>query len=306
MFRQSTSKVIMIRPVSFNYNSETAKTNSFQQESNISSSLTQTKALQEFDAMTKLLEKNKVEVKVFEDTLDSYTPDSVFPNNWFSTHQNGSIFLYSMYNLNRRLEKRGDIITFLISQGFNLKPENDFSKYETKNLFLEGTGSLVLDRINKIAYACLSARTNQVLFDEFCQKAGFQGISFQAFDQLKNPIYHTNVMMGIGTSWAYVCLDAIVDLQEREKVRKSLSSTGHKIIELNQYQIQNFAGNVLELENLSGKKFILISKTAFDSLFLEQKKVTEEFVDWIVPDIKTIETNGGGSSRCMVAEIFTP
>lgn len=306
MLKQSTSQVIMIKPCAFDYNLQTAKTNFFQKKTNNpDSSKTQKMALKEFSQVVELIQEKNIKVKVFEDTLTPHTPDSIFPNNWFSTHQDGNIFIYSMCNSNRRIEKRIDIIDYLKSQNLILKPENDFSKWEEKGLFLEGTGSLVLDRVNKIAYSCLSARTESNLFQEFCQKSGFYGIAFEALDMYKNPIYHTNVVMGIGTNWAYICLDAIPDKKQREEVKKSLISTGHQIIELTQEQVNSFAGNVLELQNPQGEKFILISKTAFNSLTEKQKLETEKFVDWIVPEINTIEQNGGGSVRCMVAEVFS-
>lgn len=306
MLKQSTNKVIMIRPCAFDYNPETATSNTFQTKLlNTDSATTQALALKEFDAMVNLLEQNQIKVEVFEDTPEPHTPDSIFPNNWFSTHQDGQIFIYSMCNHNRRLEKREDILEFLTnSLNFQFLPENDFSKYQEQEIFLEGTGSLVLDRVNKIAYCCLSVRSNKLLLQEFCQKAGYKAVVFQAFDKDKNPIYHTNVMMGIGTKWVYICLESILDKQERENVKNSLLQTGHEIIEISQEQVKNFAGNVLELENNLKEKFILISKTAFDSLKKEQKEQTEKFVKWLIPDIKTIETNGGGSVRCMVAEIF--
>jgi hypothetical protein len=296
----------MIRPCAFDYNPETATSNTFQTKLlNTDSTTTQALALKEFDAMVNLLEQNQIKVEVFEDTPEPHTPDSIFPNNWFSTHQDGQIFIYSMCNHNRRLEKREDILEFLTnSLNFQFLPENDFSKYQEQEIFLEGTGSLVLDRVNKIAYCCLSVRSNKLLLQEFCQKAGYKAVVFQAFDKDKNPIYHTNVMMGIGTKWVYICLESILDKQERENVKNSLLQTGHEIIEISQEQVKNFAGNVLELENNLKEKFILISKTAFDSLKKEQKEQTEKFVKWLIPDIKTIETNGGGSVRCMVAEIF--
>jgi hypothetical protein len=296
----------MIRPCAFDYNPETATSNTFQTKLlNTDSATTQALALKEFDAMVNLLEQNQIKVEVFEDTPEPHTPDSIFPNNWFSTHQDGQIFIYSMCNHNRRLEKREDILEFLTnSLNFQFLPENDFSKYQEQEIFLEGTGSLVLDRVNKIAYCCLSVRSNKLLLQEFCQKAGYKAVVFQAFDKDKNPIYHTNVMMGIGTKWVYICLESILDKQERENVKNSLLQTGHEIIEISQEQVKNFAGNVLELENNLKEKFILISKTAFDSLKKEQKEQTEKFVKWLIPDIKTIETNGGGSVRCMVAEIF--
>ncbi|HWZ35364.1 MAG TPA: arginine deiminase-related protein [Mucilaginibacter sp.] len=301
---QSTSNLLMIRPVSFGYNEQTAASNTFQTQGD-DQQLVQVKALAEFDGLVKVLRDNGVSVTVIEDTLMPHTPDSIFPNNWVSFHDNGDVFTYPMQAENRRLERREDIITEL-EDNFEVKHVIDLSRFEHQGQFLEGTGSMVLDRENKITYACLSPRTNQEVLDVFCKQTGYKSVTFHAFNQNGFAIYHTNVMMCIGSSFAVACLDSITNDTEKEVFIHSLKNTGKQIINISFYQMNHFAGNMLEIRNNTGETLIVMSKSAFDTLNHQQKASLVSFGKLIYADISTIETNGGGSARCMIAEVHLP
>lgn len=301
---QSTSNLLMIRPVSFGYNEQTASSNTFQSQS-ADQQLVQVKALAEFDGLVKVLRDNGVSVTVIEDTLEPHTPDSIFPNNWVSFHDNGDVFTYAMQAENRRLERREDIITEL-EDNFEVKHVIDLSRFEHQGQFLEGTGSMVLDRDNKIAYACLSPRTSQEVLDTFCKQTEYKSVTFHAFDQNDFAIYHTNVMMCVGSNFSVACLDSITDNAEKEEFINSLKSTGKQIIDISFDQMTHFAGNMLEVKNHAGETLIVMSKSAFDALNFQQKAVLSSFGKLIYADISTIETNGGGSARCMIAEVHLP
>lgn len=294
----------MIRPVNFGFNEQTALSNTFQTQS-ANQQTVQAMALAEFDNLVKILRYNGVSVIVVEDTPEPHTPDSIFPNNWISFHDNGDVFTYPMQAKNRRLERRDDIIRKLENK-FRINHVIDLSRFEQKNQFLEGTGSMVLDRENMLAYACLSPRTDQQVLDAFCKQTGYKAVSFHAFDQNGFAIYHTNVMMCIGSNFAVICLDSIIDPTEKETVINSLRRSGKQIISITSDQMNHFAGNMLEITNSRNDTLIVMSKSAFNALQYEQKAVLSSFGKLICSDINTIETNGGGSARCMIAEVHLP
>ena len=293
----------MIRPVDFKFNEQTAANNKFQVASTESD--TQTQALKEFDGFVEILRKNGIDVTVVDDTLQPETPDSIFPNNWVSFHDDGSIYLYPMFSDNRRLERRKDILEGL-SEKFEVNHVSDLSFYEMQYAFLEGTGSMVLDRVNKIAYACLSVRTDQEVLDNFCMLTGYESVSFQAVDDTNFPIYHTNVMMCIGDRFAVICLDSIRNEEEKLAVLLRLTNSGKAIVEITLDQMNHFAGNMLQVSNNEGESILVMSEQAFLSLSDDQVTTLEHFSSIIYAPIYTIEKNGGGSARCMLAEIHLP
>jgi hypothetical protein len=298
---QSTSNILMIRPVAFGFNTQTAESNAFQNRDDDQQAVQQ-KAEQEFDGFVNILRDNGVNVTVVDDTAEPHTPDSIFPNNWVSFHDNGDIFLYPMQAENRRLERREDIIRQL-EDNFKANHVIDLSRFEAKNQFLEGTGSMVLDRENKIAYACLSPRTNAEVLKAFCDYTGYTAVTFDAFDQGGQAIYHTNVLMAIGSKFTVICLDSIANISEKEQVIASLKSTHKEIIDITFDQMNHFAGNMLEVKNTSGETLVVMSQAAFQSLTADQKVALEKYGKLVYADINTIETNGGGSARCMMAEV---
>jgi hypothetical protein len=304
MTNQSTSNILMIRPVAFGFNTQTAQSNAFQNR-DADQQLVQQKAQQEFDGFVATLKSNGVNVTVVNDTIEPHTPDSIFPNNWISFHDNGDIFLYPMQAKNRRLERREDIIRQL-EESFKANHVIDLSKFELKDQFLEGTGSMVLDRENKIAYACLSPRTNTEVLKAFCDYTGYKAVTFNAFDQRAQAIYHTNVLMAIGSQFAVICLDSIPNMPEKEMVIASLKESRKEIIEITFEQMNSFAGNMLEVKNTAGKTLIVMSQTAYLSLTDEQQTALEKYGKLVYADINNIETNGGGSARCMIAEVHLP
>jgi len=291
----------MIRPVNFGFNVQTAESNAFQNRDDDQQAVQQ-KAQQEFDGFVAVLRDNGVNVTVVNDTAEPHTPDSIFPNNWVSFHDNGDIFLYPMQAENRRLERREDIIRQL-EDNFEANHVIDLSRFETKNQFLEGTGSMVLDRENKIAYACLSPRTNAEVLKAFCDYTGYAAVTFDAFDQRGQAIYHTNVLMAIGSKFVTICLDSISNITEREHVINSIKNTGKEIIDITFAQMNSFAGNMLEVKDAKGETLIVMSQTAFNSLSDNQKTTLSQYGKLVYADINTIETNGGGSARCMMAEV---
>lgn len=301
---QSTSNLLMIRPVSFGFNEQTAASNAFQKQGGEKESI-QNRALAEFDGLVETLRNNGVSVTVIEDTVEPHTPDSIFPNNWISFHESGDVFTYPMQAENRRLERREDIILKL-EDNFKVRHVIDLSRFEHQGQFLEGTGSMVLDRENKIAYACLSPRTNQEVLDAFCKQTGYRPLAFHAFDQNNFAIYHTNVMMCLGTNFAVACLGSVTNEMEKEGFIHSLKNTGKQIIDISFDQMNHFAGNMLEVKNNAGETLIVMSKSAFDALNYQQKAILSSFGKLIYADINTIETNGGGSARCMIAEVHLP
>ena len=297
---QNTDHLLMIEPVNFGFNAETAVNNAFQVNTNEN---VQQQALKEFNEFVKLLRKNKISVTVVKDTTEPFTPDSVFPNNWISFHDDGNVFLYPMYASNRRVERKQHVLEKLRSK-FHITAINDLSHYENENIFLEGTGSMVLDRENKIAYACISLRTNRVLLNEFCRINNYTACSFLARDMNHLDIYHTNVMMCVADKFAVICLESITDKVEKEKVISSLTGTKKEIIDISLQQLNSFAGNMLQVRNANNELLLIMSTQAYQSLTQEQVARLTQYNRLLHSSLNTIETAGGGSARCMMVEIF--
>lgn len=298
---QHSSQLLMIQPVQFEYNVETAINNSFQV---ITEKIdTQQHALKEFNNLVSILRAHEMEVLVIEDTKDPHTPDSIFPNNWISFHEDGTLCLYPMFARNRRLERK-QIVLDQINQQFEVQQIIDFTKYEQENKFLEGTGSMVLDRENKIVYACISTRTNLDVLQIFCEKLNYQLVYFEALDNQLLPIYHTNVMMCVADDYVIICLDSIKDDHQKNHVIKSITDTNKTIITITEQQLNQFAGNMLQVHNTTGERYLVMSTKAYQSLSADQIKTISAINKIIHADISTIEMNGGGSARCMIAEVF--
>ena len=306
--KQSTNHIIMVRPKHFNYNEETAKNNYFQKkEEKLSLPQTQEKVIKEFDSFIKQLRKKKINVTVFDDRDDTVTTDSIFPNNWVSFHKDGKIVLYPMFSKNRRKERRKDIIDSLKKEGFCINETIDLTSYEENSLFLEGTGSMVLDRKNKICYAAISERTSKAVLNQFCKKVKYKPIIFHAYQTVfkeRKEIYHTNVIMCVADKYSIICLDSIDKTLEREKVINSLINTDKEIIEISEEQCNNFSGNSLQIENINGDKYLIMSQKAYKALNEKQKGKILSYNEIIYSDLSTIEKLGGGSARCMIAENF--
>jgi len=307
---QRTSHVLMVRPSVFRSNEETAASNHFQQPTADSDSEELSRALEEFDAFVDLLRAHGVDVWVVQADADADVPDAVFPNNWISFHSDGRIALYPMQAENRRRERREDLVADVEHvRGFEVTEVVDFTEFEEHARFLEGTGSIVLDRVHGKAYAALSPRTDRQALERFCETFDYEGIAFHAMQQVgekRLPIYHTNVMMGIGTGFAAVCLDCVDDAEERDMLRESLHEDGLELIELTEDQIARFAGNLLEIEGTDGQPLIAISRQGFAALRPDQTEALQRHGVLLTPDLTTIETHGGGSARCMLAEIHLP
>ena len=303
-----TNKILMIRPVSFFYNSETAINNHYQQKTDLENfSSVSKKVTAEFDQFKNMLEDNGIAICAFEDISDLETPDSVFPNNWISTHRDGSIFLYPMFAKNRRRERRKDIIEYFMHQFQYSRLVDIASLYENKNEYLEGTGSMVLDRSNKIVYAALSERTNKNPLSYFCEQINFELISFtssQKFNEKEKLIYHTNVMMSICENFVIICLDSIKNKFERKELLDSFNKTNKQIIDISFDQVKNFCGNVLELKNDKNDALLVMSTRAYDSFSVKQKSLINNFCKIVHAPLNNIENYGGGGARCMIAEIF--
>tara|TARA_Y100000991_G_scaffold49177_1_gene35404 strand:- start:14712 stop:15641 length:930 start_codon:yes stop_codon:yes gene_type:complete len=305
--KQITKNILMIEPVSFNYNAETALNNYFQKnDANFSKPQIQKKALEEFNNFVKLLRSKQVNVHVIKDTIHPLTPDSIFPNNWISFHSNGEVLIYPMFANNRRLERRTEIIEQLQNEYF-VSEVKSLVHYEDKSIFLEGTGSMILDRTNKICYASISLRTNKSIVLDFCDQLNYKPVlfnSFQDVDGKRLPIYHTNVMMCVASDFAIVCLDAIDSQDEKNSVINSLITTNKEIIQISELQANKFAGNMLQVQG--DKKYLIMSESAFNILSEKQIQKIESYCSILYSDLKTIEKFGGGSARCMMAEIFLP
>ena len=300
----------MIRPHSFRKNEESAANNLYQKTlEGVSASTVIEQAQAEFDRLSIALGDACVNVFVFEEQLPHATPDALFPNNWISTHETGTVCLYPMFAPNRREERREDVIVQLEHEaGFSIQNIVDFTEFELHNRFLEGTGSMVLDRINRKAYAAISSRTDETALLHFCQELDYEPVAFSAMqsaEDKRHPIYHTNVMMSIGTRFCAICLDSIDDAEERQAVSDELASDGREVIALSESQIEQFAGNMLELEGSNGP-VIAMSSSAFHALDSEQIERLKKHGQIIHSDLETIETCGGGSARCMIAEIHLP
>lgn len=301
----NTSVVMMVRPVRFGYNAETAVTNAFQKSLGLDPASVQQKALQEFDELVKKLRAAGVEVLVFDDASEPHTPDSIFPNNWISFHETGHMVLYPMLAENRRMERKEDIIN-QVKELYDTNSVHDLTVHETAGRFLEGTGSLVFDYQNKTAYAALSPRTDKELVISVCRQLGFRPVFFTSVDRNGQPIYHTNVMMCVGDEFAVVCAESIINNQERDTVLNELRQGGKTIIEISQEQVEQFAGNMYELVNKQREHLLLMSAQAYRSLTEEQKRMLEKFCRLIYSPLDTIELHGGGSARCMIADVRLP
>ena len=294
-------EILMVRPYQFYFNQQTAANNFFQSNINIENA--NELAIAEFDTMVERLRSHQIEVKVIQDTKDPSTPDSIFPNNWVSTHAGGTLCLYPMYAENRRAERKSSVIEFLES---NYKIENrlDITHFEKEGKFLEGTGSMVLDHQNKIAYGCLSERLDKEAFTYWCDKMQFKPISFKAVDDKAQPIYHTNVMMCMANQFVVICLDSIPNEQERQMLLDSFARTNKEVIEISQDQLNHFAGNMLQVFDITEKPHLIMSEQAYKSLHTAQLKSLEKYNPLLPISIPTIEALGGGSTRCMMAEIY--
>lgn len=307
MRNQATSHILMIRPVRFGFNEQTAASNAFQDVKLAAQTkdLAQEDAQREFDEMVRQLQAAGVEVMVVEDTPEPHTPDSIFPNNWVSFHNNGTVITYPMQAENRRLERVEDIITKLGEQ-YYINRRVDLTYFEKEGKFLEGTGSMVLDRKFKIAYACLSPRTHEDVLKEFSVQMNYDIVTFNAVDEAGKAIYHTNVLMCIGDLFAVICLQAIPDLDERYKVRQHLEQSGKRIVEITLDQMKHFAGNMLQVKTKKGNSLLVMSTQAYESLTHKQIDILDDYSTLIHFDLSMIEGNGGGSARCMMAEVHLP
>lgn len=294
---------LLIRPASFGYNIETAASNSYQHFPEPSKlAQVQHKAQEEFDGLVKALEAEEVDVLVVEDTAEPRKTCAVFPNNWFSTHSGGKLVLYPMLSKNRRLERCPEVIQTIKKQ-FQVEEVVDLSHFEKREQFLEGTGSLVLDRVNKLAYACLSPRTHADPLLHWAGETGYELVPFRAVDAAGQSIYHTNVMMWMGRELAGICLNSIPNVLERQDVMQRLQQTGHQLVKFSQEQLNRFCGNMLEVVNRQGKSFIVMSEAALSTLTPVQKQQIELKAGIISAPLSTIESIGGGSARCMIAEV---
>lgn len=306
MENQYTNTIMMVRPAGFVFNAETATSNSFQTADEAGTSeAVSAKALQEFDNMVLKLKEKGINIIVMHDTPTPLKPDAIFPNNWVTFHHNGTIITYPMHSANRRTERREDIIDAL---GLLYKSTSrySFEVFEESNQFLEGTGSMILDRPNKIVYACLSPRTDIFLLDKFCLLMGYQLVSFYALDDHGKEIYHTNVMLTVADNYAIVCLECIRDEDKRKEVADSLTQSGKEVIEISMAQVMRFAGNMLQVASIDNQKYLVMSDQAYKSLSPKQIERIETHNAIIAIPIYTIEKYGGGSTRCMMAEIFLP
>ena len=307
---QITNTVLMIRPVQFRMNEQTAVNNYYQKVlENTLPDAVNANAVKEFDTMVKKLKEAGIQVIVVDDSKDFDTPDSIFPNNWISFHENGTIGLYPMFAENRRLERKDSILEAVEAEGFNIETVVDYTEAESDGYYLEGTGSILLDRENQKAYCALSARADEELFIEFCEDFEYTPVLFSAYQTVndtREKIYHTNVMMCLGTTFAVVCLASIDDKKERKNLLKHLHEDGKKVIEISEDQVNNFAGNMLQLKGDEDRSCLVMSQSAYDSLRPAQVQLLEAHATIISSSLDTIEACGGGSARCMMAEVFLP
>ncbi|WP_159019331.1 citrulline utilization hydrolase CtlX [Algibacter sp. L3A6] len=308
--QQTTNTILMIRPVNFRMNEQTAVNNYYQKDlENTLPKTVNAKAQQEFDIYVDKLRNIGVNVIVVNDTEDTDTPDSIFPNNWVSFHENGNVGLYPMFAENRRVERREDILETLEENGFVINNVIDYTTAEDEDVFLEGTGSVILDRVNRKAYCALSPRADEDLFIEFCEDFEFFPVIFNANQTVegnRKAIYHTNVMMCVGETFAVICLSSIDDKKERKNVLKHLKEDGKTIIDITEDQVNNFAGNMLQVKGSDDTSYLIMSQSAYDSLTKQQINTIEQHTKILSSSLSTIEFCGGGSARCMMAEVFLP
>ncbi len=298
---QASSTILMVRPVRFGFNEQTAANNSFQRRGFEKSA--QEKALEEFDNFVSLLRSGGVEVLVAQDTEEPHTPDSIFPNNWFSTHETGELVIYPMCAPNRRLERKEGVLNLIMGTN-RVKKIIDLTSWEEKGLFLEGTGSMILDRVNKLAYVCRSPRSDESVLQKLCDELDYEYFIFSAYDSNDSLIYHTNVMMCVAEKFVVACLDSIKDIDERQSFIELVEDCDKELIEISIDQMESFAGNMLEIKNKNGEPILIMSSTAKSCLTPHQLSKLMGYCKIISPDIAVIEINGGGSARCMMAEIF--
>ncbi|HLV63286.1 citrulline utilization hydrolase CtlX [Galbibacter sp.] len=306
---QITDTILMVRPAQFRMNEQTVVNNFFQEDLEMTQDAITKKAQEEFDTFVQTLRGVGIHVIVFQDDLVPDTPDAVFPNNWISTHGDGTVAVYPMFAENRRLERREEVLELLDSEGFEIDEVVDFTSFEEDEQYLEGTGSVILDRTNEKAYCALSDRADEDLFIYFCEEMEYTPVWFTAYQRVdgkRKPIYHTNVMMCIGIDFAVICLDSIDDKKERKNVVKHLREDGKEIIEISEDQLYQFAGNMLQVKNKKGETYLVMSATAHKSLTAEQQSKLARYTTILSSDLNTIETCGGGSARCMMAEVFLP
>lgn len=306
--RQITDTIFMVRPIQFRLNEETAVNNYYQDEG-VKIIDQNKKAQDEFDAFVIALQEKGIHVLIVQDRIEFDTPDSIFPNNWISTHENGDIALYPMFAENRRRERRPDAMELMEAQGFQINNVIDYTSAEDEGIFLEGTGSLLLDRVNRKAYCSLSARADEEMMIEFCEDFEYTPVIFKAYQTVgeeRLPIYHTNVMMALGEDYAVICLDSIDDKKEAKNVLNHLKTDGKEVIKITEQQVNAFAGNMMQVHNDKGDRILVMSDQAYKSLTPVQIEKLEKYNEILHPSITTIETLGGGSVRCMMAEVFLP
>ncbi|WP_124980078.1 citrulline utilization hydrolase CtlX [Nonlabens xiamenensis] len=306
--KQITDTIFMVRPYKFRLNEQTAVNNYYQDPGTKIINANQ-RAIEEFDAFAKALQNKGINVLIVQDREEDDTPDSIFPNNWISTHANGDVAIYPMFAENRRRERRPEAMELMEKEGFEIKDIIDYTSAEDEGVFLEGTGSLLLDRVHKKAYCSLSPRAHEELLIEFCEDFEYTPVIFTAFQNVGDqrlPIYHTNVMMALGEEFAVVCLDSIDDKKEAKNMLRHLKEDGKEIIAITEEQVSAFAGNMMQVHNEEGKRFLVMSDQAYRSLAQDQINRLERYNEIIHPSINTIETLGGGSVRCMMAEVFLP
>lgn len=302
----STSHILMVRPAQFQRNPETAKSNAFQAETmRTPQNFVQEQALTEFDQFVTLLRQHGVTVNVIQDTPEPEKPDAVFPNNWISMHEDGRVILYPLEAPNRRLERRSGILD-LLERGYHITERLDLTYWEEENVFLESTGSLIFDHIHKIAYACISSRTQEAAFPDFEALSGYRVHAFHGTDESNYPIYHTNVMMCLAQDFVVICMEAVRDPQERQALLDRFEATGKEVFEISLEQVHHFAGNMLEIVNDKQERILVMSEQAFNSLTPEQTSFLQSRCILLTPPLYTIEKYGGGSARCMMAEVFLP
>ena len=307
--KQLTNHILMIRPAQFRMNEQTAVNNYFQAQAGMTPEAVEKKAQEEFDTYVSVLREKGVQVTVVQDTLDPDTPDALFPNNWVSFHQDATVALYPMFAENRRLERREAVLEILEEDGFIIDQVMDYTAAEDSGIFLEGTGSLILDRIHKKAYCALSSRADEELFIEFCEDFEYTPVIFTANQTVEGkrlPIYHTNVMMCLAETFAVICSDSIDDKKARKAVLNHLKEDGKEVIAISEVQMHSFAGNMLQVLGSNETPYLVMSTTAYESLQAYQLSKIRKHCEIIHADLSTIETCGGGSARCMMAEVFLP
>ena len=308
MKKQITNTVLMVRPVRFRMNEQTVVNNYFQEEMDLKNDEINRQAQQEFDVLVEKLRTVGVKVIVVDDIYEQNTPDSVFPNNWITFHQNGDVAIYPMFAKNRRRERREDILDKVEAEGFDIENVYDYTDAEKENIFLEGTGAMVLDRVNRKAYCALSPRADEELFIEFCEDFEYTPVIFKAYQQVNNeqlPIYHTNVMMALGVDFAVVCLDTITDKSERKNLLHHLKEDKKEVINITPEQMCQYAGNMLQVQG-KNSTYLVMSDAAYNALTPQQIQTIEKHTQILHSNLETIETCGGGSARCMMAEVFNP